>query len=143
MEAEMRFKHHNDCPCCPIIGAEDIDGDEHYRFLALDIDVSKARKLTAGRETCLLSKDQIRAALTFNRINDAHLDHLPLSMIEQPGIVAKLPGATLLIDGSHRAARCLRDKLPFFVRVVEEHELTKVGVPEKQVKRMREAMEGK
>jgi hypothetical protein len=132
----MKFKHHNNCPNCPIVGAEDIAGDERFRFLALEVDVAKAKQLVQGRPTMLLSVEFLRKVQSMVRINPNHLDHIP--NYTEPGILMHLPGTlgSLLVDGNHRAARALRDGREYEVRVIETYELTKVGVDPALVKRL-------
>ncbi len=60
--------------------------------------------------------------LQLTEIDRAHVDHLPAGL--GPGLVVTLPSGcgTPLIDGNYRAARCLQDARPFFVRVLPEVE---------------------
>ena len=48
--SSLRLRHHNDCPCCPVIGAEDIPGEEYFEILALRFHIGVARKLAAKHD---------------------------------------------------------------------------------------------
>jgi hypothetical protein len=48
-----------------------------------------------------------------------HIDHVDPT---RPGIMAQRFGGFALIDGNHRARRCLRDQLPFRVYALNMHE---------------------
>ncbi len=85
-------------------------------------DVELALQICAdGREAEHLEPSQIVQMLEVNQVNPIHLDHVDPTI---PGIVCILEytddqrPAICLIDGSHRAARCLRDQLPFHIYVL-------------------------
>lgn len=112
------------CPHCAT-------GEETYGYLkrAWVYDVDLARKIVSdGREAVELETDDIAYCVDNSRIHEQHLDHVnPI----YPGILAHLwgPGeggtwehGHLLIDGNHRAARCLRDGLPFRAYLLSEDE---------------------
>lgn len=113
-----------ECPHCA--GGEETYG-YHKRSWVYDVD--QARELvSSGREAVELECDDVRYLVDSSRIHTQHLDHVDT---QYPGILAHLwgPGADgawehghLLIDGNHRAARCLRDGLPFFVYLLTEEE---------------------
>jgi hypothetical protein len=117
-------KEQNDCPHC-------VGGEETYGYLkrAWVYDVDQARRIVSdGREAVEIDTDDVDYFVDNSRIHEQHLDHVnPI----YPGILAHLwgqgPDGTmqhghLLIDGNHRAARCLRDKLTFKVYVLTEDE---------------------
>ena len=70
-------------------------------------------------------------------ITEQHLDHLPDDVLDEPGIIvvietAEAPGAPLrefaiLIDGSHRAARALRDRRRFRAYLLTEQEQASIA----------------
>ncbi len=92
-------------------------------------DVDLARLYTSdGRETVELDPDDVRTSVAESDINDEHIDHVDPSI---PGIVAhvifqdpsgELLNGHVLIDGHHRAARCLREGRPFEVYLLTEEE---------------------
>ena len=92
-------------------------------------DVRKARELVAdGRDKIELEPDDVTYSVNHNRINEAHVAHVDPSI---PGIVSHLyftesDGTLLhghrLIDGNHRATRCLQLGIPFYVYVLTEEE---------------------
>jgi hypothetical protein len=79
-----------------------------------------------------MEPDDIQYSIDRAEINELHLDHVTPSI---PGIVCHVfvptidgtvVRATRLIDGHHRAARCLRDGLTFFVHVLTEQESVRI-----------------
>jgi len=117
-------KPREECPHCA-------SGPETYGYLKRQwvYDVDRARKLVAdGRESVELDPDDVAYCVDNSRIYKRHLDHVDP---QYPGIIAHLwgPGeggtwehGHVLIDGNHRAARCLRDGLPFSVYLLSEDE---------------------
>jgi hypothetical protein len=75
-----------------------------------------------------MEPDDVDYCVDNSRIHEQHLDHVnPI----YPGILAHLWGKSpigtiehghVLIDGNHRAARCLRDQLPFRAYLLTEDE---------------------
>lgn len=116
------------CPHC-------VGGPETYGYLkrAWVYDVDLARRLVSdGRAPVELEPDDVAYCVDNSRIHEQHLDHVDTRF---PGIIAHLwgPGESgtwehghLLIDGNHRAARCLRDGLPFFAYVLTEEESERI-----------------
>lgn len=112
------------CPRCR-------DGHETYVYMyrRYEFDVDRARQIVKdGREPMEVEEDSVRASVENSRIHKPHLDHVNMA---EPGIIAHLyyPSkqgeriqAHLLIDGNHRAARCLRDGLPFCAYILSEEE---------------------
>jgi hypothetical protein len=92
-------------------------------------DVRKACELVAdGREKVQLEPDDVRYSVDRNKINERHIAHVDPSI---PGIVSHLyfqesDGTLLhghrLIDGNHRASRCLQLGIPFYVYILTEEE---------------------
>lgn len=119
---------HSDCPHCR-------GGAQTYGFLhrLYKFDVDRAREIVLdGREALELEPDDVRFSVEGCRIHPQHLDHVDP---KYPGIIAHywypMPDGTVaqghvLIDGNHRAARCLRDGLPYFVHILSEAESREV-----------------
>lgn len=113
-----------DCPHC-VVGAETYG----YLQRAWIFDVDEARRIVSdGREPVELYGDDVAYLVDNSRIHPQHIDHVST---EYPGILSHLwgPGADgqiehghLLIDGNHRAARALRDRLPFRAYLLSEAE---------------------
>lgn len=113
-----------DCPHCR-------GGAETFRYLKRQyvFDVDQARRLVAdGREVLELDEDDVRHSVANSRIYPQHLPHVDT---RYPGIVAhiwyqqpdgEVVHGDLLIDGHHRAARCLELGLPFSVQRLTEEE---------------------
>ena len=117
-------KEQNGCPHC-------VGGEETYGYLkrAWVYDVDLARRIVSdGREAVEIETDDVAYFVDNSRIHKQHLDHVNAVY---PGILAHLWGqghdgaiqhGHLLIDGNHRAAKCLRDKMPFKAYVLSEDE---------------------
>jgi hypothetical protein len=120
-----------DCPRCRVRGPEFY----HYLNHSYEFDVDVARALAAdGREPVEVDPDSLRASVRLSKVYKQHIDHVDLSC---PGIIAFVwfttdDGETfrghLLIDGNHRAARCLRDDRAFFAYVLTEDESRQILV---------------
>jgi hypothetical protein len=118
----LPFRHHNNCSRCPVLGAEDIPGEEFYEILSLRFNIHIARELCRDHVVHLVNSSPLERWLEHARIDWEHVDHLPT--ILGPGIMATLPGecGMPVIDGNHRAARALRDRHEFFAFVLGESE---------------------
>jgi len=49
--AKLLLHHHNDCPRCPIVGAEDIPSEEYYELLSLRFSLRIAQELSKTHES--------------------------------------------------------------------------------------------
>ena len=114
-------------------------GPESFRFMGniFNFDVDLAREIVGdGREPIELDHDDVVYSVDICRIYPEHVDHVNP---KYPGIIAHIwypePDGNVLhghvvIDGHHRAARCLRDGLPYHVHILSEEEsrlVTKSG----------------
>ena len=119
---ELRFAHHNNCPRCPVIGAEDIPGEEFFEFRALRFNLQAARELATPSMLHRVDPDGLAAWLEHVFTNPRHVDHLPAEL--GPRIMVTFPAGLgrPLIDGNHRAARALRDRTEFLVYLLPETE---------------------
>jgi SAM-dependent methyltransferase len=98
-------------------------------------DVDKAREFVGdGREAEYLDDDDVRFSLKKCRVNKEHTQHVDPSI---PGIVATVfyPGedgvqvkGQRLIDGHHRAARCLELGIPYRVYVLNDEESAQIVI---------------
>jgi hypothetical protein len=116
------------CPHC-------VNGTETYGYLkrAWVYDVDEARRIVSdGRQPTELETSDVAYLVNDSRIHEQHIDHVNT---KYPGIIAHLwgPGSDgtmehghLLIDGNHRAARCLRDHIPFRAYVLTEEESERI-----------------
>jgi hypothetical protein len=123
-------------------------GGELYTFTFLTPDgpaelswnIEAARRLLAERprEPRQLNTLSLLAWLRRHvTITEQHLDHLPDDVLEEPGIMvvietAEAPGAPLrefaiLIDGSHRAARAVRDGRRYRAYLLTEQEQASIA----------------
>ena len=123
-ETKRVSKKKTDCPHCR-------GGAETFRYMKKNyiFDVDKARTMVRdGRRSVELDPDDTRHSVDISRIYPQHLSHVNTRF---PGIVAhvwyqqadgEILHGTLLIDGHHRAARCLQLGKPFRVYVLSEDE---------------------
>jgi hypothetical protein len=113
-----------DCPRCQE------EGHEYYRYLGTwyEFDVERAKEMVRdGRAPAEVEPESVRESVENSRITDEHIDHVDPSI---PGLIAHVwytdeDGTVhghILIDGNHRAARCLRDGRAFFAYVLTEEE---------------------
>lgn len=129
--SSLRLRHHNDCPRCPVIGAEDIPGDEYYQILSLRFNVTLAKRVSARHDLIRVEPSALSRWLEHARILESHVWHLPASAGH--GIMVALPASCgmPLIDGNHRATRALRLGEDFFAAVLSEdetHELLRMSM---------------
>ena len=116
-----RLRHHNNCPRCPVIGAENSPGEEFFELLALRFNLQIARELCRPSMLHRVDHSALRDWLGHIRLTESHIDHLPEGL--GPGLMATLPNlGRPLIDGNHRAARALRDGSEFIVYLLPEDE---------------------
>ncbi len=81
-----------------------------------------------GREPVELDDESVRASVHYSEIDAEHVLHVNTAY---PGIIAHIfyrtadgdeVQAHLLIDGNHRAARCLQENQPYFAYLLSEEE---------------------
>lgn len=106
-------------------------GPETFWFLkrSFIFDVDQARKITQdGRKPILLDRNDVHYAVDSSRINESHVPHVN---VQYPGIIARVRfvkengrvvRGDVLIDGHHRAARCLQLGRPFRVYLLTHDE---------------------
>jgi len=91
------------------------EGSDRYFF-----NVDKAKKMVAdGRPAIELAARTIGEMLKVNHYDARHLKHVDLS---RPGILLQRFGGLILLDGIHRAARCLEERRKFYVHVLTYRE---------------------
>lgn len=127
-ESSKRKRKKKKCPHCS-------SGPEVYRYLKRQyvFDVDHARRLIGdGRQPVEVDPDCVRETVDETRIYPQHLEHVDT---QYPGIIAYvfayLPNCEeveghLLIDGNHRAARCLELGQPFYAHVLTREESRKI-----------------
>lgn len=123
-----RAQENPKCPEC----VSRLTGPEVYtvtryrdnRLLAWDIDLAVAI-CNDGRTPAQVPTDVLDDILKVNGTTPEHIDHVDLSF---PGIACAVDWTPLggpimgLIDGSHRAARARRDRVPFFAYFLTDDE---------------------
>jgi hypothetical protein len=106
------------------------EGPEVYRFERFDRktftwDIGLARQICSdGRSATFVPPEDLDKILGVNSTDPTHLDHVDPRI---PGIACAGGSAGdqplwVLIDGSHRGARCRRDGLPFFTFLLTDDE---------------------
>lgn len=119
----------NDCAICSA------PGPETFRYMGKRyiFDIDKAREIIGdGREPVELDEDDTRFSLYKCHINREHTKHVDTSI---PGIIAIVPWTDengeyvtghRLIDGHHRAARCLDLGIPYRAYLLTEQETNSI-----------------
>lgn len=128
MPAHKLAAWRRNCPHCK-------SGAEVFRYLKRRyiFDVDLARQLVNdGREPQEVARKSVRWCVDTTHIYRQHVRHVNT---KYPGIIAHvffpLPDGTdahghLLIDGNHRAARCLKEGKPFFAYILSERESRRI-----------------
>lgn len=127
---KIRFSFDEECPHCS-------KETEAYRMIydtyKFDIDMARAI-VTDGRESIELDPDDVLYALDQTHIYKQHIAHVDT---QYPGIVAHywfpekdgtVLHGTRLIDGHHRAARCIQLGIPFYIHLLTEEESLQITV---------------
>lgn len=118
-------------------------GAETFSYLkrSYKFDVTLARELVLdGREPVEVDNESVRQSVEETRIYPEHLPHVDT---QYPGIIShvwypldngELVSGHLLIDGNHRAARCLQLGIPYFAYLLTEEESRQIllKTPEKK-----------
>jgi len=96
-------------------------------------DVTKAAELCVGATVYAFRPAEVLAFLQINVTEPRHYPHVDIS---RPGIVAQVnydsrPTALALIDGNHRAARCIMERKIFKAFVLPWLEVEKTVTFEK------------
>lgn len=104
----------------------------YHKDSAFKFDVDLALQIVNdGREPVQVDPESLRHCLRHTEVDEQHLPHVSIG---RPGIIAHVTyhlddGQTivahLLIDGNHRAARSLKDGLPFFAYLLDADETTR------------------
>lgn len=106
-------------------------GGEVYRYFGRNFifDVERANQIVRdGREPVEVEEESVRTSVDLSRICQKHVAHVDPS---RPGIIAhvqclsedgELIKGHVLIDGNHRAARCLELDRAFFAFLLTEDE---------------------
>jgi hypothetical protein len=98
-----------------------------------EFDVDRAIAIARdGRQPVELDEESVRASVENSTIYECHLPHVAMDI---PGVIVHVryqtdDGETLLghvlIDGNHRAVRCLREGRPFVAYLLNEEESEEV-----------------
>lgn len=78
------------------------EGDDRYFF---NVDKAKAA-VGEGRPLIAIDETSLRRMIMVNDYSPAHLAHVDP---DKPGIMVQRFGGSVLIDGIHRAVRCLKE----------------------------------
>ena len=104
----------------------------YHRRGTYKFDVDLAIEIASdGREPVEVDDESLRRCMRKTEIDEEFLRKVKIG---RPGIIVNVPyhlddgrtiTAHLLIDGNHRATRCLWDGQPFFAYVLDEEETTR------------------
>ncbi|MEK6257637.1 MAG: hypothetical protein AABP62_03370 [Planctomycetota bacterium] len=121
----------SECARCQL-NAEDGGEVFYHRKKTFKFDVDLAIQIVSdGREPVEVDDDSLRNTLLKTEVDERHLPHVNIG---RPGIIANVTyrlddgrtvTAHVLIDGNHRAARCLQEGRPFSVYLLTEEETTR------------------
>ena len=107
------------------------EGGATYRYWGRNFifDVDRAIEIVQdGREPVELDDRSVRVSVEMSRIREEHVPHVDW---KRPGIIAhvrcladdgEVIKGQVLIDGNHRAARCLELNQPYFAYLLTEQE---------------------
>lgn len=128
MAVARRRRVREKCPHCG-------EGSEVFRYLRRQyvFDVDHARQLVSdGRQPVEVDQASVQWCVDTTRIYPRHVNHVD---IQFPGIIAHvyypLPDGTeahghVLIDGNHRAARCIKLGKPFLAYLLTPRESRRI-----------------
>ena len=119
---------------CEVCAAAQVRDREVYYYMGLyEFDVGRARKLAHdGRQPVEVEPADVRHCVDRSNIHEEHVNHVDA---ELPGIIAHVEYVTqegeqlkghVLIDGHHRASRCLREEKPFRAFLLTKQESKRV-----------------
>jgi hypothetical protein len=121
----------------------------HYLYGRYLYDVDRARAIAAdGREAVEVEEESARASVEESELDVRHVDHVNPTI---PGVIAhihyrlddgEVVKAYVLIDGHHRAARCLRDGVPFLAYLLTEEESKAILLRGAELSSAEPALEG-
>jgi hypothetical protein len=80
---------------------------------------SASRMIHPGRKTYNIPSSVVRSLLVHAKIEPLHTRHVDPT---KPGILAKIGTRVALIDGAHRALRCLEENRPFTAYLLSSRE---------------------
>jgi len=110
---------------CPICAARQVVGTTEMFILTEGLDrhffnVNRAKKLVAdGRSAIAIATATVLQLLAVNEHELAHLPHVDPA---RPGILALRFGGLILLDGIHRAVRCMREGKVFSAYMLDHEE---------------------
>jgi hypothetical protein len=121
--ASLKAPPNESCPRC-------WEGHEYFWYLHLyEFDVELARKFVDDdREPVEVDEESVRLSVEESVLYECHVNHVDPTI---PGIITHVfyPAesgerihAHVLIDGHHRAARCMKENRPFFAYLLSEEE---------------------
>ena len=87
--AKLLLHHHNDCPRCPIVGAEDIPSEEYYELLSLRFSLRIAQELSKTHDLIRVEPAALERWLEHARIDEHPIDRSPPN--PGHGIMVTLP----------------------------------------------------
>jgi len=109
---------------CKICSQRELGGEEVYELKGPGgsslFDVEKAKQIVSdARRPELVPADALAPLLVASHYEEAHLPHVNLN---SPGILGQRFSGSFLLDGVHRAARCLQQGKDFHAFVLTQEE---------------------
>ena len=125
MTAWRRFKKRQDERSnCKICAQRKLGGAEVYELKGPGgssvFDVEKAKQIAAGgRRPVFVPADALAQFLAASHYEEAHLPHVDP---DSPGILGQRFSGLFIVDGVHRATRCLHEQRDFHACVLTQQE---------------------
>jgi hypothetical protein len=109
---------------CKICSQRELGGAEVYELKGPGgssvFDVEKAKQIVAdGRRPVLVPADALAPFLAASHYEEAHLPHVDP---DRPGILGQRFSGLFIVDGVHRATRCLHEQRDFHACVLTQQE---------------------
>lgn len=120
LEHSRKKSTHHDCRIC---SQREIGGAEVYEIKGEGgssiFDVEKAKQTASdGRPAKVVSVEALGPLLEASHYEEAHISHVTAL----PGILGQRLGGPFLLDGIHRAVRCLHEGKDFHAFVLSQEE---------------------
>lgn len=111
-----------------------VDGRTRNYLIPCAHALLRAKELSGYKpQTVTLNWHDLQSVVSINSIDPDHVAHLPADTLSLPGLAVQIPTVggirTYIIDGSHRAARCLQERKDFQVILFDDEEAAAIELP--------------